>query len=321
MGRRRVRCLAANRIAPEQIRVVDVRPDRRDDLLRRHQVESLPDIETGLAWDPDAVFVCTYPDTHLENCLAAARGGKHAFCEVPLAIDLTGIDELARLAEAKGLVVAPACQVPFHPLVQTTKHWLDDPTFGIPLICHFVSGQYLPDWHPYEDYRQYFAAASNRTSGVSLDVVAMYLTSLCWLTGDRFSRLYCQGSRLSTLAIDGCDCHQIVARAASGMVLTYQSDLIRRRQEATLQIISEQGTIELGLDQARRFLAGTGQWETVGLPDGFQYEQCYVAEVTRFLECLEGHAEWLIPLEMAVEVIRFWRAAERSASIGGPVDL
>jgi len=321
MGRRRIRCLAANHVAPEQIRVVDVRPDRRGDVLKRHQVESLPDLDAGLAWGPDAVFVCVYPEAHLEICLAAARAGKHVFCEVPLAIEPAGIDELVRLAETKPLVVAPACQVPFHPLVRQAKQWLDEPAFPAPLICHFVSGQYLPDWHPYEDYGEYFAAASQKTGGVSLDVIAMYLTSLYWMIGDRFSRLYCEGSRLSTLAIDGCDCHQIIARSAGGMVLTYQSDLIRRVPEATLQIINEQGTVEVGLDRARRFLKSAGRWETVGLPEGFQYEQCYVDEVTRFLECLEGRAEWLISLETAVDVIRFWRAAEKSAATGGPVDL
>ncbi|MXV78718.1 inositol 2-dehydrogenase [Candidatus Poribacteria bacterium] len=50
----------------------------------------------------DAVLVASSTDTHVEICQAAAKAGKHIFCEKPIALDLKRIDEtLAIVKEAK----------------------------------------------------------------------------------------------------------------------------------------------------------------------------------------------------------------------------
>ena len=50
----------------------------------------------------DAILVASSTDTHVEICQAAAKAGKHIFCEKPIALDLEQIDEtLAIVKEAK----------------------------------------------------------------------------------------------------------------------------------------------------------------------------------------------------------------------------
>lgn len=49
----------------------------------------------------DAILVASSTDTHVEICQAAAKAGKHIFCEKPIALDLKRIDEtLAIVKEA-----------------------------------------------------------------------------------------------------------------------------------------------------------------------------------------------------------------------------
>jgi predicted dehydrogenase len=320
MGKRRIRCLAANDVKAGQMRLVDLRADRRDEVLKKHQVAGFERIEDGLAWDPDLVLVSVPGAYHLPACLAALEAGKHVFCEVPLSTSLEGIDRLVPLATGKQLVVAPGCDWAFHPLNQQVKRWLDDPAFGKPLFCHEMQGSYLPDWHPYEDYRSFYGS-DRAMGGGNLDMIAQELTLLYWLTGDRMRHVYCQGNKLSELEINASDYHQIVANGKNGLALTMQFDLISRIHKYDIRIVSEQGTIELGSTSARRYLAETGAWDEMTLDEDFDYEPCYVSEIRTLLACVRGETTWPLPLECAIDVVRFLVAIERSDAADAPVEV
>jgi predicted dehydrogenase len=249
----------------------------------------------------------------MEPCLIAAEAKKHIFCEVPLALELRDTDRLAMMAERNKLVVAPGCQTPFHPLFKQFKSWLDDAAFGKPLAFLADFGQYLPDWHPYEDYRKFYAA-DQAMGGGNLDVVAQEMSTLSWLLGDRFTSLYCRGSHLSTLEIQASDCWQIIANTERGTALTAHFDMIQRAGRFGIKSISETGTIELDLvaGTIRRFLSTTKQWETRTTPQGFVHEQCYIDEIALFIECINGQGRWHNPLPVAIDIVRFLQGMLRS---------
>lgn len=322
MGKRRVRCLLANRIPPDQIRVVDPREDRREESRTRYGVHGLPDLEAGLAWNPDVVFVSVPGALHVPVCLAAARAGKHVFCEVPLSLELNGLEELTRVVADQKLLLAPGCQPPFHPLYRQLKEWVAAPEFGRALLVVEVFGQYLPDWHPYEDYRTFYAA-SQKSGGCNLDVVAQQATLLNWLLQDSIAEVFCRSHRLSTLEVDGPDALQVLTRTRRGTALTQQYDLIQRAGYHSLRLISETATLEYNPSEGnvRRYLAATKSWETVAKPEGFQYEQCYIDETALFLACLEGQAQWHIALPTAIEVVRYLVAMQESAASGKVVRI
>ena len=47
----------------------------------------------------DAILVASSTDTHVEICQAAAKAGKHIFCEKPIALDIAEIDETLAIVE------------------------------------------------------------------------------------------------------------------------------------------------------------------------------------------------------------------------------
>lgn len=51
----------------------------------------------------DAVFICSSTDTHAEVLAAAARGGKHAFCEKPIDLDVERVRRVLELVEESGV--------------------------------------------------------------------------------------------------------------------------------------------------------------------------------------------------------------------------
>ncbi|MBN1345715.1 MAG: Gfo/Idh/MocA family oxidoreductase [Phycisphaerae bacterium] len=318
MGRRRIRCLIANGVGPDDMRLVDVREDRRAEVKVRHDVVGVADLLDGMRWGPDVVIVSVPPSEHMGVCLTAARAGKHFFCEVPLSLNFDGVDELTELIDKKGIIAAPGIQAAFHPLVKQLKAWLDDPAFGDLLAIHQEWGQYLPDWHPYEDYRSFYAA-KQAMGGAALDILGHEMAMLYWLMDDRIDRVICHGGRLSSLEIEGNDTWQILAETRGGVRAMLHYDLIQRDVHNTVRFVSEAGTIELSIGGsvvdkawARRFLASTGQWEQALPPEGFAYEQCYIDEIGHLLRCLRDEATWHVPWEAALDVVRFVVASVQS---------
>jgi len=313
MGKRRIRCLQGNGVKADAIRVVDVREDRRAEAKEKYGVDGFSTLDEALKWNPDAVLVCVPGSLHMEPCLAAAEAKKHVFCEVPLSVDLKGTEQLAALAGSNKLVIAPGCQTPFHPLFKLMKSWLDDPAFGKPLAFLADFGQYLPDWHPYEDYRKFYAA-NQAMGGGNLDVIAQEFSTLYWLLGDRVNSVFCRGSHLSTLEIQASDCWQILATTGRNTAITAHFDMIQRAGRFVMKFISEGGTIELDLvgGNIRRFLATTKQWETRTTPQGYVHEQCYIDEIGLFMKCIKGEGQWHNPLPVAIDIVKFLQGMLRS---------
>jgi predicted dehydrogenase len=310
----------ANGVSPPEMLLVDMRADRRDEVREKYGVAGAEDLESGLNWNPDAVLICVPGGLHQAVLSAAIRAGKHAFCEVPLCTSLAGVEELIGLAAEKKLLIAPGTQPPLHPVWRKVKQWVNDPSFGKPLIYHQLFGAYLPDWHPYEDYRKFYAS-DQQMGGGNLDVIAQELSAFYWLLPGRVKELFCRGKLLSSLEIKGFDCQQILAWTDSGMSLTLQFDLVQRRPTNLARIISERGTVEYTSERARLFLAGFDDWETFQPPTDYRYEQCYIDEIELFIEAIEGRAAWHNPVSTAVDVVRFLTAMAASQMHNTPVKV
>lgn len=322
MGKRRIRCLLANQVQPQQIRMVDVRADRQAEVKSKHDVDSVSDLSAGLSWDPDAVIISVPGAAHMQVALTAARAKKHFFCEVPLSLNLDGIDELTALAEKHKLVIAPGCQPPMHPLFQQVKQWISEPGFGKTLSVVTEFGAYLPDWHPYEDYRKFYAA-DQKMGGGNLDVIAQELAMLYWMLGDHATEVHASGAKVSSLEISANDVWDISAGLSKGTRLFIHCDLLQRVARNILRFISESGTIELNLVEGavRRFQSSTKQWESLTLPQGYVYEQCYIDEIGLFIKTIQGAGQWHIPVPMAVNVVKFLMAMQTSSQSGASIKL
>lgn len=313
MGKRRTRCLLANNVPKDQIELVDTREDRRAEVNELLGVNVHASLEDGMATGPDAVIVSVPGAYHMAACLVAARAGKHFFSEVPLSIDLEGTEELLELVKGQSLVAAPGTQPPFHPLVKQAKAWMEDPAFGKLLMINEAFGSYLPGWHPYEDYREFYASRQGMGGG-NLDVVAQEQAALYWLIGDRVQRVIASGKKLSTLEIEGSDCWQLIGETAGGVTITQWFDMVQRDAQSLSRYISEAGTVEVNIRDGyvRRFLAETGQWERVTPPAGFVYEQCYIDEIALFIRCIRDGDTWHNPIETAIDVIKYLLAIQQS---------
>ena len=313
MGKRRIRCLQAHGVPARDIRLLDPRADRRAESLERYEVRGYGDVAAGWAWNPDVVIVSTPTKHHLRYCLEAARARKDFFCEIALSDALDGADELLALVEKHELVAALGINNPCHAVMRQAKAWLDDGRFGAPLTYQMAFGNYLPNWHPWERYQDFYDETQ------LMGVVAQELATLYTLLGTRVSELYAQSRHAGALEIDGPDNLQILARTAAGTAVTLQLDLLQDRQVYAYRIVSASGVIEVELlpeARVRRYLNASGQVDEKRPPNGYTFEQAYIDEFGEFLAALDSREAWYHPLHDGVQILRCLDAVKQSAASG-----
>jgi hypothetical protein len=70
-------------------------------------------------------------------------------------------------------------------------------------------------------------------------------------------------------------------------------------------------------DDKKRIAPVSGRnqnWEECTVPKGYEYEQCYVAEISHFLKYLKGEASWVIPFELSVDMVHVLEAILESVA-------
>lgn len=93
--------------------------------------------------DIDLIDINAPSDAHKEIAIAAAKAGKHIFCEKPLALTLADAREMLQAAEDAGVTHMVGFNYRFSPAVRLAKKLVDSGRLG--QIYHFRAW-FLQDW-------------------------------------------------------------------------------------------------------------------------------------------------------------------------------
>lgn len=93
--------------------------------------------------DIDIIDICTPPGIHKDIAVAAAKAGKHVFCEKPIALSMAEAQEMCDAAEKAGVVHYLNHEYRRCPAVALAKQLIDEGKIG--RIFHW-RGCYLQDW-------------------------------------------------------------------------------------------------------------------------------------------------------------------------------
>ncbi|MBD3235802.1 MAG: gfo/Idh/MocA family oxidoreductase [Candidatus Eisenbacteria bacterium] len=279
------------------------------------------DLSTALAERPDAVIVSNPTALHMPVALAAAEAGAHLLIEKPIADSLAGVAELTRRAEERGLRVLSGFQFRRHPALRAVAQWLASERIGRVISAHAHWGEYLPGWHPGEDYRQSYAARPDLGGGVLL-TLCHPLDYLRWLIGEVVA-VQARLARRSSLGVAAEDTAQLSLRCADGALATVYVDYVQRPPRHELEIIGEAGTIHWSqADHAAVLHDGaTGREERYDPPAEFERNTLFVDEMRHFLDCVAAGRAPDCSLADGVAALRIALAAKRASAERREVEI
>jgi len=263
------------------------------------------DLEAALErWRPEAVIISNPTALHLEVAIPAAQKGCHLLIEKPLSHSVDRIGELRSAVAAGGGKVLMGFQFRFHPGLQLVKRLLQEGAIGRPLSVRAHWGEYLPGWHPWEDYRLSYSARTDLGGGVVLTLCHPF-DYLHWLLGEVAS-VSARVGKLSDLDLEVEDTAEIGLGFAAGLAGSVHLDFVQRPPEHHLEVIGGQGTIVWdGLEGSTRlFTAERGAWQMFPAPSGFERNDMFVAEMRHFIEVVRGKAAPACTLEDGESALR-----------------
>ena len=300
-------------------------------LLRSHHA-TLPDdeltgyvVETNLndalrKHKPKAVIISNPTALHLDVAIPSAEAGCSILMEKPISNSLDRIDELAsalRRGGGRGLV---GFQFRFHPTLQKAAQLLKENSIGKPLSFHIQWGEYLPNWHPWEDFKQGYAARSDLGGGATLTLTHPldYLRMML----DEVDSLWAFTNN-SNLNLEVEDSTEIGLRMKNGAIGSIHLDYNGQPPSHRWEIIGASGTMKW--DNATGnldiFSAENKAWVTYQPPAGFERNVMFIEEMKHFIAIVKNKENPICTLDDGKQALRLALAAQESNRKGTLVKL
>jgi len=313
IGKRHIRNLLLIGTDPSNIGVVEVRDDRIKEVKENFNIQDVyMSIDEALEkQEYDASIVCSPTNLHIPTAIKLADKGIHILMEKPLAHNLDGIDELKKSVKKNKVIFEMAYIFRYAPAIKKVKELLNSQVIGKVISVRGEFSEYLPDWHPWEDYRTFYMAKKTQGGGSILDQ-SHIMDLIHYLVGG-FKSVYGINTKLSSLEIEADDFAEMIVTLNNGIIASIHTDIYGRDHQKSLEIKGEKGNIcwNQYQNEVRHYDAET---RTSSLYKKFpsDFNLCYIEETNRFIACCEGKEKPLADLQTGIETMELILATEKS---------
>jgi predicted dehydrogenase len=317
MGKRRVRNLQA--LGIKNIIGVDNRVDRRQETEKNYQIQTIGSFDEAIANFKFTAFVISLPPgVHHIYMKKAIEMRIPSFIEASV-LD-TDFEQIIRDAKEKHVCLAPSCTLFFHPAIKKIAEILQNNELG--KISNFIyhSGQYLPDWHTYEDVSEYYV--SNKETGGGREIVPFELTWITLVLGfpKRVVGLYKNAIQIK--GADNIDDTYNLLMDYGQSIFNLSVDVVSRYATRRLLINGDKKQMYWNWDDnmIKIYNPESNDWkeikyETISAQIGYNKnitEQMYIDEMEAFVKAVNDERPFPNNLEHDHKVLKLLYAVENS---------
>ena len=247
-------------------------------------------LEDALQASPEFVVVCNPTYLHVETALAALDADCHVLIEKPLckSMDDDAVRELISKTESNHRVCAMAYCMRYHPAYRLAKAQIGAGVIG---RCRYAKAWfegYLPDWHPWEDYTQSYAAQPEQGGGV-LRTLDHELDFLNWVLGPATNA---SGVAINTgsIGIEADDLAMYSLQHPGGVASQVTASFCRKPQSRGFEFVGEDGVLSFSMESAQVKLQTSdgAKTETVLELGEYDINQMYVELADAFCRSLSS---------------------------------
>jgi myo-inositol 2-dehydrogenase/D-chiro-inositol 1-dehydrogenase len=233
----------------------------------------------------EAVLICTPTDTHATLIEAAARAGKHIFCEKPVALDLAATDRALAAVERVGVKLQVGFNRRFDPNFARVHQAIVNGEIGQAQIVHIISRDPAPP------PLSYIAVSG----GIFLDMAIHDWDMACFLTASEIEEVYVQGGVMVDPAIGevgDIDTHVTLLRFENGVIGTVDNS--RKAvygYDQRVEVFGSAGAIQSENSYPNTATVSTASAVRRDLPLHFfmdRYVDAYANEIAAFIAAVAG---------------------------------
>ena len=312
MGKRRIRLLLQfiqnTKKDDWLVSGVDNNRDRCSEAEDTFGIKTFQSIEDAVKTDKyDSVVISTSPISHsaiIEDCL---NKDLNVFTEINLIAD--GYQRNIELSKEKNKVLFLSSTPMYRKEMEYIKQRTEDCSR---LQYHYHIGQYLPEWHPWEDYRNFFVA-NKKTNGCR-EILAIELP---WLIDTFGDVVECRSlhSKNSDLDLDYDDSYAVLIRHDSGVFGVLNVDVVIPKAGREFEVWGENVYLEWKgtpdslkeFDREEKRLLDVKLYENYDHVDGynqFVVENAYYDEVVDYIRTIENESVPRYSFEKDLEILK-----------------
>lgn len=272
------------------------------------------------SWDevqklkPDIAIISNPSSYHIDTAIKACESVKGVFIEKPLSNSSSSCNQLIKILNEKKVVSFVGHNLMFHPIIENIIKFHDNNDVGQIINIQCQAGQWLPDWHPYEDYKSAYYSRKDLGGGVSLTLIHE-IHLVLELAGLPIS-VYGEISENNKLDVDVDVCSDIMIKHNSGAISQIHLDYLQRPSHRSGIVTFEQGWVSY--DFRKMELVGQilnrdvcNLWSNID----YDFNEAYENQLVKFL-CFveEGRLKHQFDASSAIESIKVIEALFESNS-------
>ncbi|MEK4325856.1 Gfo/Idh/MocA family oxidoreductase [Paenibacillus sp. FSL R7-0312] len=292
MGKRRIRLIQKYN---DQYKIfgIDFSEERRKASEEEYGIETYTNVDELLLKTPvDCAFICTSPLSHSGIISSCLEKNLHVFTELNLVTD--EYDENTLLALENNKILFLSSTFLYRQEVKRIKQLVTESDCLLNYTYHI--GQYLPDWHPWENYKDYFVG-DKRSNGCR----EIFAIELPWLTDvfGAISKVNVMKSKISSLDIDYNDNYMVMVDHVNGHKGMLAVDVVSRKAVRNFELFGEE-----------LFLQWDGSAEGIRVYDIERKEEKRI-QLYETVDQLEQYSKFVVENAYFEEIVSFFAAIEK----------
>jgi len=322
IGRRHLTGLTqlSKELGIDEVRGLDTNPERRDrvrkDIPSALVFDSLESAVTGV----DVIYMCAPTSLHIPIYKEFSQfGDYHLFFEKPLSHTIEGCEQMLFDQKRKGKHTAVGYMLHHHPVLLKLKSLLESKKLGRVLSVRAESGFYLPLWHPWEDYRDFYMSWKTGGGGALLDL-SHDINYLQWLFGD-VNEVSGYVGTISDLEISSDDLALGILNFSSGVMGQVQLDLLQFEESRYCKVIGTEGVAVADIIKNTLRYNTKDNHEWVEEKIEVDFDKIYHIQYKNVMNVFSGNDGYIVPGDAAYATMEVIEAIRRSQSYSTKVKL
>ena len=305
------------------ISCMDPRSDRLEEVKQEIDVvrtyRSIEEAFSESSESIDGVIVASPPVFHVDQSIAALENEIPVLLEKPVSPDAASARRLFDVVKNTGIPLLLGYTWRWWPPLAKVRELLNQGVVGKLRYVQFMMSAHLADWHPWENYQDFFMASKALGGGALLDE-SHWLDLMLWFLGEPES-LYAKVDRISNLEIDTDDNVDMVITYKDGLYVSIHLDIYGRPHEKYIRFIGEEGTILWTADPNRVAVGKecSQKWEN------YEYDcernDMFVEVAKEFLSIINGTEVKTCSINDGVRVLSLIDAVRQSSAEGLTIAL
>tara|TARA_Y100000590_G_scaffold470419_1_gene664749 strand:+ start:6771 stop:7763 length:993 start_codon:yes stop_codon:yes gene_type:complete len=285
----------------DNIDIVDTNPKRIKESLRRYKIRNFYSSAHKALSDQeyDAVVIATPPHTHQSIAKKVIEKKTNLFIEKPLGMHAKGWKKLHNICKQKKLIAYIGYCHRLIPYTITLKKLIKSKIIGKIVHANLRWGSYLPDWHPWENYKNFYMSKKNQGGGAlrdeshGIDLVRYIIGEV-----DKVSAMIDNTSKLQMTSDDAAF---LTLKMKNGSLIQINFDLSSRFPRINLEIVGSDGTIiwDRVENNLKIFTIKSKKWKIIKFTKK-DLLKMYPNQAKHFYNCIYNKHKPLIDIQDAI---------------------